>query len=100
MLKWKISKIPKIFIRLFKKDKNLIWENLQNKVFCRDVIITKSLVDREIFVHNGRFIESLNVKLNMVGFRLGAFCFTKVMGRDVTARKKAKLLKKRMKKKK
>jgi ribosomal protein S19 len=55
-------------------------------------------VDREVFVHNGKFIEVLNIKLNMIGFRLGDFCFTKVMGRDVTARKKAKLLKKRMRK--
>jgi len=98
----KIPKISKIFIRMFKNDKakSLIWESVQNTSFNRNLIITKSLEDREVFVHNGKFVEQLNIKLNMAGFRLGDFLFTKVTGREVTSRKKAKLLKKRMKKKK
>jgi ribosomal protein S19 len=73
---------------------------VHNTIFNCNLIIPKSLVDCEIFIYNGKFVETLNIKSNMIGFRLGDFCFTKVMGKDVTARKKAKLLKKRMKKKK
>jgi len=66
----KIPKISKIFIRMFKNDKNLIWNNVHNTIFNCNLIIPKSLVDCEIFIYNGKFVETLyKVKYDRFSFR-------------------------------
>jgi ribosomal protein S19 len=63
------------------------------------LIITESLVQRELLVHNGKFASLIDIQTSMIGHKLGEFAVTKVLGSEAALRKKAKLLKKKKKKK-
>jgi len=47
------------------------------------------MVGLDLFVHNGKRIFIVDIKSNMIGHKLGEFCFTKVTGKGTRRKRKA-----------
>jgi ribosomal protein S19 len=62
--------------------------------------VPSTLIDEEVYIHNGRFIEVFTITSKMVGHKLGEFCVTKILGKDFRIACDKKKKKKRNKKKK
>jgi len=96
---WKIPIVSNCFLRSNILD-NLIWEDIvrNENHFKRNYMIPNTLVDKEIWVHNGLQFGILQVKKNAIGHKLGEFSITKVLSQEIAERKRKKVGKKRKKK--
>jgi len=60
---------------------NAIFAKINNKKVIytrsRSSTITFDFLDLTVFVYNGKIYYPLNIKEYMLGFKFGAFCFTK-----------------------
>ena len=66
--RWKGKYICKSFFR-----KNTV----HNSFFCRNSIITGSLVDKNLKVYNGLLFKKVFVDLEKIGYKFGDFAFTR-----------------------
>lgn len=63
-------------------------------VFSRTTLILPNMVGLDLFVHNGKFLFTVDIKPVMIGHKLGEFCFTKLTGRGTRRKRKISLRKK------
>ena len=69
------------------------------KVYNRNLTLTNSLLNKQIRCHKGKVVGKLLVTKQHIGFKLGSFFITKVLGERIAYRKKLKLLQKKNKNK-
>lgn len=65
------SKKKGYFIRNFNRNSKT------NRTWARNCIISNSLINRNIGVHNGKQLINLKINRHMVGHKLGEFAFTR-----------------------
>jgi|JRYK01.1.fsa_nt_gb ribosomal protein S19 len=78
---------------IFKNDDNFV------KVYNRNLTINSSLLNKYVRCHKGKVIGKLLITKQHLGFKLGSFFITKVLGERIAYRKKQKLLLKKNKNK-
>ena len=89
---YKIKKsLWKFPFNLYKFDKTIDNE----KIFKRNITLTSSFLNKYIKCHKGKVIGKLLVNKQHLGFKLGSFFLTKVLGERIAYRKRQKLLAKR-----
>ena len=91
-IKKSVWKFP---FNLYKFDKTI--EN--EKIFKRNITLTTSYLNKNLKCHKGKVIDKLLVNKQHLGFKLGSFFSTKVLGERIAYRKRQKLLLKRSKQK-
>lgn len=69
------------------------------KVHNRNLTLTSSLLNTQLRCHKGKVIGKLLITKQHLGFKLGSFFTTKVLGERIAYRKKQKALMKRNKNK-
>lgn len=69
------------------------------KCFNRNLTLTTKLLDTTIKCHKGKTIGKLTIGQQHLGYKLGSFFITKILGERIAYRKKQKLLLKRQKQK-
>lgn len=69
------------------------------KVYNRNLTITSSFLNKQIRCHKGKVVGKLLITKQHLGFKLGSFFTTKVLGERISYRKKLKLLQKKNKNK-
>lgn len=78
---------------VYKVDENIY------KVYNRNLTLTSSLLNKQIRCHKGKVVGKLLITKQHLGFKLGSFFTTKVLGERIAYRKKLKLLQKKNKNK-
>lgn len=84
---------------------NLISKNMYRvednifKVYNRNLTLTNTLLNKQIRCHKGKVVGKLLVTKQHLGFKLGSFFITKVLGERIAYRKKLKLQQKKNKNK-
>lgn len=104
------NNIRKLKLKDYYMPQNLLYKVLSKtfeysflKIKSKNFIITEEMVDNEFFVYNGKIYQSLLIKINMVGYKLGEFIFTRESLRKklkIKSRKKyrrKRILKKKIK---
>jgi|SRR4051812_44876126 ribosomal protein S19 len=71
----------------------------KEKIFKRNITLTTSYLNKSLKCHKGKVIGKLLVNKQHLGFKLGSFFITKVLGERIAYRKRQKLLLKRSKQK-
>lgn len=69
------------------------------KVYNRNLTLTSSLLDKQVRCHKGKVVGKILITKQHLGFKLGSFFTTKILGERIAYRKKQKLLLKKNKKK-
>jgi ribosomal protein S19 len=69
------------------------------KVYNRNLTLTSPLLNKQIRCHKGKVVGKLLITNQHLGFKLGSFFTTKVLGERISYRKKLKLLQKKNKNK-
>lgn len=69
--KWKIPYIASVFFK-----KRFLTLN-SHKIKLRNSIISNMFIKKKFLIYNGRFNKSLVIKPDIIGYKLGEFCFTK-----------------------
>src|ERR1700761_3542365 len=83
-------------------DDNSIEVEAKRKVtrtYSRDTMIPPEFVGYTIAIHNGKRFTNVRITSNMIGYKLGTFCFTKRLGSSIhnsehNAKKRAKMRRK------
>lgn len=95
-VKWKLPVVLNVFSR-----KNVL-EELNLDLFflknpnLRPKLIPLTLVNKRLYIHNGRFLRFIDVTSKMIGHKMGEFSMTKTLGREFhLASEKKKKKKKR-----
>ena len=96
-IKRAIWKFP---FNLIKKSfyKNKI-EDTYTKVYNRNLTLTSPLLNKNVKCHKGKVIGKLRINKQHIGYKLGEFFITKILGDRISYRKKQKLLAKKTKNK-
>ena len=68
-------------------------------VYNRDLTLTSHLLNKQLRCHKGKVVGKLLVTKQHLGFKLGSFFTTKVLGERIAYRKKQKALMKKNKNK-
>jgi len=71
----------------------------ESKIFKRNITLTTQYLNKIVKCHKGKVIGKLLVNKQHLGFKLGSFFVTKILGDRIAYRKKQKLLLKRSKQK-
>jgi len=74
-------------------------ENNVIKCYNRNITLTTRLLDKMVKCHKGKIIGKLRIGKQHLGYKLGSFFITKILGERIAYRKKQKLLLKRNKQK-
>jgi ribosomal protein S19 len=75
-------------------------KNSENeKLFKRNITLTTQYLNKTLKCYKGKVIGKLLVNKQHLGFKLGSFFLTKVLGERIAYRKRQKLLLKRSKQK-
>jgi ribosomal protein S19 len=69
------------------------------KVYNRNLTLTSPLLEKQIRCHKGKVVGKLLITKQHLGFKLGSFFTTKVLGERISYRKKLKQLQKKNKNK-
>lgn len=80
---WKGFFLDNCLLRISKK-KNYF------KIWSRRSTITHNLLNKIVYVYNGKNFEKLTIFPSMLGFKLGNFIFTKKRGRFIHVKDKKK----------
>jgi ribosomal protein S19 len=51
--------------------------NFNNKIFSRDLVLTKFFLNKVIFVYNGKILIKILITENMIGYKAGEFISTR-----------------------
>lgn len=82
-MKRSVWKIPYVSPCFFSK---IFFEELKElKTFSRNSLITDFFLKKKILIYSGRSWVKLTVQKAMVGFKLGEFSITKIMGSAISA---------------
>jgi ribosomal protein S19 len=93
---WKLPFTTKIFNKQIIKNKALdVYLGNRN---IRNLTISKTLVNKSVYVHNGKLFFLVSITKKMVGHKLGEFVLNKVLGRDYHLASDKKRKKKKKKK--
>jgi ribosomal protein S19 len=71
----------------------------EKKTYNRNITLTTSFLDKKLDCYKGKTVGKLLVTKNHLGYKLGVFFITKVLGERIAYRKKLKLLLKKKKNK-
>jgi ribosomal protein S19 len=74
-------------------------EGTFTKCLNRNLTLTTKLLDQTVKCHKGKTIGKLIIGQQHLGYKLGSFFITKVLGERIAYRKKQKLLLKKQKQK-
>lgn len=88
--KYPFNKIQRSY---YKNDDNYV------KVYNRNLTLTTQLLNKQIRCHKGKVVGKLLVNKQHLGYKLGEFFITKILGERIAYRKKQKLLLKKNKNK-
>ncbi len=77
---------------------NIFKENI--KIFDRNITLTTKHLDKTLRCYKGNIVGKLYVTKQHLGYKLGSFFITKVLGERVAYRKRQKQLLKKQKNKK
>lgn len=69
------------------------------KCHNRNLTLTTKYIDKNLKCHKGKSIGKLRIGKQHLGYKLGEFFITKILGERIAYRKKQKLLLKRQKQK-
>jgi ribosomal protein S19 len=69
------------------------------KIFKRNITLTSKFLNKGLKCHKGKVFGKLLVNNQHLGFKLGSFFITKVLGERIAYRKRQKLLLKKSKQK-
>ena len=69
---WKVPYFSKIFFS------NFMRKGKFNNIWFRNSKISSIFIDKNVFVHNGKFLLFVDIKSSMLGHKFGEFVFTKV----------------------
>jgi len=84
------------FVQNEKLKKRLASEShLVFSVFPRSFILQKQMLGFKFLVHNGKDFRFFELKRKMLLGKLGTYCFTKIMGRNIHEKKIKKKFKKK-----
>lgn len=64
------------------------------KIRYKNSIISNNFIDKKVFIYDGRHLKSLNISLNMIGFKYGEFIPVKVSKKYIHLKKSKKKNKK------
>lgn len=64
-----------------------LYTNIYN---TRSIVVTKSMLGKEVKVHFGNNIKKFKISVRHIGYKLGQFIFTKKMGSSIHKNKKDK----------
>ena len=70
------------------------------KVYNRNLTITSDLLNKQVRCHKGKVVGKLLITKQHIGYKLGAFFVTKILGDRISYRKFLKQKAKRARKKK
>jgi len=70
-----------------------------NKILKRNITLTSQYLNKVVKCHKGKVIGKLLINKQHLGFKLGSFFATKILGERIAYRKRQKLLLKRSKQK-
>jgi len=93
---WKLPFIPKVFNK-----KNILFAlnyYYLNNNNLRCFTIPSTLINEEVYIHNGRFSTVITIIPKMVGHKLGEFSVTKSLGKAFRVASEKKKRKKKRKK--
>jgi ribosomal protein S19 len=91
-------KFPYNLVRLQKYKSSKADENFVT-VYNRDLTLTTKFLDKQLRCHKGKVIGKLLINKQHLGYKLGEFFITKILGDRIAYRKKQKLLLKKTKNK-
>ena len=74
----------------FKFYKNLIFNDSNIKIWCRNNVIPESLLGKRILIHNGNSFKRVLIVREKIGFKFGDFCITRKYSKKVAKLKKKK----------
>lgn len=83
---------------LITKNSYKVEDNVVN-VYNRNLTLTSPLLNKQLRCHKGKVVGKLLVTKQHLGFKLGSFFTTKVLGERIAYRKKQKALMKKNKNK-
>lgn len=72
-------------------------ENSFTKCYNRNLTLTTRFIDKVMKCHKGKTIGKIRITKQHLGYKLGAFFITKILGERIAYRKKLKLLQKKQK---
>lgn len=79
--------------KMTKTDENYV------TVHNRDLTLTTKFLGKQLRCHKGKVIGKLRINKQHIGYKLGEFFITKILGDRISYRKKQKLLAKKTKNK-
>lgn len=88
---WKVPHISKIFFS------NYFLNNSNLKIWNRFSVIPYAFANKRFLIHNGIWFLSIDISLDMVGFKFGEFSFTKHINKIHTLAKKKQKIKSKKK---
>jgi ribosomal protein S19 len=91
-------KFPFNLTRTYKYKINKTDENYVT-VHNRDLTLTTKFLGKQLRCHKGKAVGKLRINKQHLGYKLGEFFITKILGERISYRKKQKLLAKKTKSK-
>ncbi len=91
--KFPFNLVRKQKYKMLKTDENYV------TVYNRDLTLTTKFLNKQLRCHKGKVIGKLRVNKQHLGYKLGEFFITKILGERISYRKKQKLLLKKSKSK-
>lgn len=70
-------------------------EEQYTTVHNRNLTLTTKFLDKQLKCHKGKVIGKLRINKQHLGYKLGVFFITKILGERIAYRKKQKLLQKK-----
>lgn len=77
---WKVPFVSPCFFSQFFFD-----DTREFKTFSRSSVITDFFLKKKVLIYSGKSWVKLFVQKPMIGFKLGEFSITKIMGRAISA---------------
>jgi ribosomal protein S19 len=56
---------------------NFLYKNLNKKIWNRNLTVSNSLVEKNIYVYNGKIFKKIFITREKLGFKVGDFCFSR-----------------------
>jgi len=89
---WKVPYINSLYFQKYFLKKRIY------KIKYKNSSISSNFIDKKVRIYDGRFVKTLNINNDMVGYKFGEFIFSKI-SMKYTHLKKSKKKSKRIKKK-
>jgi len=62
----------------------------QLKIWSRESVIPAKLIDKSVFVHNGKIFKRIAITRDKIGYKFGEFCLTRTYNNKYKNFKKKK----------